>query len=156
MFAERAREDGVPIAFCGLVGGQDELLFDGHSFVVDRTGETIARAAQFEEDLLVCDVDLDGAARPLDGSDRAPGQSAKPPLVALPGYSPTPRTAAGARRLSEPIAPEEAEIYSGADARAARLRREERVLATSSSVSPEGSIPRSSPAWPPMRSAPSV
>jgi NAD+ synthase (glutamine-hydrolysing) len=110
MFAERALEDGVPIAFCGLVGGQDELLFDGHSFVVDRTGETLARAAQFEEDLLVCDVDLDGAARPLDGDDRAPGQSAKP-LVTLPRYSPTPLADPGARRLSEPITPEEAEIY---------------------------------------------
>ncbi len=59
MFGRRAREDGVPIAFCGLVGGQDELLFDGHSFVVDHTGETLARAAQFEEDLLLCDLDLD-------------------------------------------------------------------------------------------------
>ncbi len=61
MFAQRAREDGACIAFCGLVGGQDELVFDGHSFVVDRTGAMIARAAQFEEDLLVCDLDLDAA-----------------------------------------------------------------------------------------------
>ena len=35
MFAERARGYGVPVAFCNLVGGQDELVFDGHSFVVD-------------------------------------------------------------------------------------------------------------------------
>lgn len=111
MFAERAREDGVPIAFCGLVGGQDELLFDGHSFVVDRTGETLARAAQFEEDLLLCDVDLDAAARPPDGGDRPSGQSAMSPLVALPGHSPSPRADAGARRLRQPLVPEEAEIY---------------------------------------------
>ena len=64
MFAERAREDGVPIAFCGLVGGQDELLFDGHSFVVDRHGKTIARAAQFAEDMLFCDLGLDGPSAP--------------------------------------------------------------------------------------------
>ena len=41
MFAERARAYGVPIAFCNLVGGQDELVFDGHSFVVDAAGETV-------------------------------------------------------------------------------------------------------------------
>ena len=44
MFAERARAYGVPIAFCNLVGGQDELVFDGHSFVVDADGEIVARA----------------------------------------------------------------------------------------------------------------
>ncbi len=69
MFGRRAREDGVPIAFCGLVGGQDELLFDGHSFVVDHTGETLARAAQFEEDLLLCDLDLDAAGPPPGAPD---------------------------------------------------------------------------------------
>jgi NAD+ synthase (glutamine-hydrolysing) len=56
MFAERARGYGTYLAFCNLVGGQDELVFDGHSFVVDPSGEVIARAAQFEEELLVCEV----------------------------------------------------------------------------------------------------
>jgi NAD+ synthase (glutamine-hydrolysing) len=56
MFAARARAYGVHFAFCNLVGGQDELVFDGHSFVLDPQGEVIARAAQFEEELLVCDV----------------------------------------------------------------------------------------------------
>jgi NAD+ synthase (glutamine-hydrolysing) len=58
LFAERARETGAHIAFCAMVGGQDELVFDGHSFVLDPSGETIARAAQFEEDMLICDVEL--------------------------------------------------------------------------------------------------
>jgi NAD+ synthase (glutamine-hydrolysing) len=58
LFGERARETGAHIAFCAMVGGQDELVFDGHSFVLSPTGETIARAAQFEEDLLVCDLEL--------------------------------------------------------------------------------------------------
>ncbi len=53
MFAERARAYGVPIAFCNLVGGQDELVFDGHSFVVGADGELLARARQFEPDLLL-------------------------------------------------------------------------------------------------------
>jgi NAD+ synthase (glutamine-hydrolysing) len=56
MFAERARAYGAHFAFCNLVGGQDELVFDGHSFVLDPSGEPIARAAQFEEELLVCEV----------------------------------------------------------------------------------------------------
>jgi NAD+ synthase (glutamine-hydrolysing) len=55
MFAGRARENGVGFAFCNLVGGQDELVFDGHSLVVDAEGNVLARAAQFEEELLVCE-----------------------------------------------------------------------------------------------------
>ena len=56
MFAERAREYGAHFAFCNLVGGQDELVFDGHSFLLGPDGELLARAAQFEEELLVCDL----------------------------------------------------------------------------------------------------
>jgi NAD+ synthase (glutamine-hydrolysing) len=56
MFAARARAYGTHIAFCNLVGGQDELVFDGHSFVVDSEGRVVARAAQFEEELLVCEI----------------------------------------------------------------------------------------------------
>jgi NAD+ synthase (glutamine-hydrolysing) len=64
LFAERAREHGVYIAFCGLVGGQDELVFDGHSFVLAPDGTTIARAAQFEEELLICDLGARESPRP--------------------------------------------------------------------------------------------
>ncbi len=56
MFAARARSYGAYLAFCNLVGGQDELVFDGHSFVIGPSGEILARAAQFEEELLVCEV----------------------------------------------------------------------------------------------------
>jgi NAD+ synthase (glutamine-hydrolysing) len=56
LFGERARETGAYIAFCAMVGGQDELVFDGHSFVLDPHGETIARARQFEPDLLLCEL----------------------------------------------------------------------------------------------------
>jgi NAD+ synthase (glutamine-hydrolysing) len=56
MFAERARAYGAAFAFCNLVGGQDELVFDGHSLLVDAEGEVLARAAQFEEELLVCEL----------------------------------------------------------------------------------------------------
>src|SRR5437588_570444 len=62
MFSQRARDNLACVAFCALVGGQDELVFDGHSFVTDHTGQTLARGRQFEEDLLLCDVDLEAAA----------------------------------------------------------------------------------------------
>jgi NAD+ synthase (glutamine-hydrolysing) len=66
MFAERARAYGAHIAFCNLVGGQDELVFDGHSVVVDPSGATIARAAQFEEELLVCEVPATSPGPPAE------------------------------------------------------------------------------------------
>ena len=50
-----------PIAFCNLVGGQDELVFDGQSFVVDASGSVVARARQFEPDLLIWELGGDPA-----------------------------------------------------------------------------------------------
>ena len=57
MLRERAIETGCAIAYVNLTGGQDELVFDGQSVVVDARGEVIARAAAFSEELLVCDIE---------------------------------------------------------------------------------------------------
>src|SRR3954452_25500607 len=57
MFVTRARDNSCFIAFCNTVGGQDELIFDGHSCVIDDEGTILARAAGFEEELLVVDVE---------------------------------------------------------------------------------------------------
>src|SRR5881275_3320078 len=57
MFRTRARDTSAFIAFVNTVGGQDELIFDGHSFVLDDEGAVLARAPGFEECLLVVDVD---------------------------------------------------------------------------------------------------
>jgi len=57
MLVTRARDNASYLAFCNLVGGQDELVFDGHSVVLDDEGEVIARAPGFEEFLLVVDLD---------------------------------------------------------------------------------------------------
>jgi NAD+ synthase (glutamine-hydrolysing) len=57
MLVTRARDNSAYFAFCNLVGGQDELLFDGHSVVLDDEGEVLARAPGFEEALLVVDLD---------------------------------------------------------------------------------------------------
>ncbi|HXP28510.1 MAG TPA: NAD+ synthase [Solirubrobacteraceae bacterium] len=123
MFAQRARDNLACIAFCALVGGQDELLFDGHSFVVDHTGATIARAAQFSEELLICDVDLEtaAAARLRDSGHRAASRSPlskdRPARVSLlPGLPVSVRGDAGERGPGGPLAsllePIEAEIYA--------------------------------------------
>src|SRR5437870_8378035 len=57
MFVTRARDNSCFVAFCNAVGGQDELIFDGHSCVIDDEGSVLARAPGFEEVLLVVDVD---------------------------------------------------------------------------------------------------
>ncbi|MCW2958975.1 MAG: synthase, partial [Solirubrobacterales bacterium] len=61
MIAQRARDNLVAIAFCAQVGGQDELVFDGSSVVVDHAGVAVARSPQFRPDLLICDVDTAAA-----------------------------------------------------------------------------------------------
>jgi NAD+ synthase (glutamine-hydrolysing) len=57
MLVTRARDTSSYFAFCNLVGGQDELVFDGHSVVLDDAGEVVARAPGFEEHLLLVDIE---------------------------------------------------------------------------------------------------
>ncbi len=59
MLATRAYDNSVIIAYLNTVGGQDELVFDGQSFIVDQNGEIIAEGKQFEEDIIIADLDLD-------------------------------------------------------------------------------------------------
>jgi NAD+ synthase (glutamine-hydrolysing) len=58
----RAREAGATLAYVNMVGGQDELVFDGDSIIVDASGRLLARGPQFEEALVVADLDLPAAA----------------------------------------------------------------------------------------------
>jgi NAD+ synthase (glutamine-hydrolysing) len=57
MLAQRARDNVSWVVFVNAVGGQDELLFDGHSLVVDEEGEIVARGPAFEEALVIVDID---------------------------------------------------------------------------------------------------
>jgi NAD+ synthase (glutamine-hydrolysing) len=57
MFRTRARDTAAFVALCNMVGGQDELIFDGHSFVIDDEGVVLARGKGFEEELLLVDID---------------------------------------------------------------------------------------------------
>jgi NAD+ synthase (glutamine-hydrolysing) len=61
MLKQRARDNLTAFAFCALVGGQDELVFDGTSAVYDHNGSAVARAPQFVEHLLLADVDAHAA-----------------------------------------------------------------------------------------------
>jgi NAD+ synthase (glutamine-hydrolysing) len=69
--ARRAREAGCALAYVNLVGGQDELVFDGDSLVVGPDGDVVARAAQFVEELLVLDLDLPAATDPMPPPDES-------------------------------------------------------------------------------------
>jgi NAD+ synthase (glutamine-hydrolysing) len=63
MIATRATDTVAIFAYNNLVGGQDELVFDGHSFMIDETGKVICRGKQFEEDFLVADLDIESVFR---------------------------------------------------------------------------------------------
>src|SRR5438093_1009765 len=109
MVATRAADDVVWLAFVNMVGGQDELVFDGASVIVDPHGETVARGRQFVEEMVTADLDLDAVFRArlqdsrrrketLDvaGAPRIslpplPARSAPPPPVPAQMAEPLPR-----------------------------------------------------------------
>jgi NAD+ synthase (glutamine-hydrolysing) len=90
MLATRARDNSCWIAFVNAVGAQDELIFDGHSLVLDEEGEIVARGPAFEEALLVVDVDASTAVsrRLRDARRRALARARRelpnPPVVEIP------------------------------------------------------------------------
>ncbi|HST56422.1 MAG TPA: NAD+ synthase [Solirubrobacteraceae bacterium] len=140
MLAQRARENVACVAFCALIGGQDELVFDGHSCVIDHTGRTLARARQFEEELLLCDLDLSAASAarlrdarsrpaarrsdsrvqvlaqlPAARADEAPPAAPLAPAAAAPAGTDSAAAAdwpAVRAGLAELLTPEEAEVYA--------------------------------------------
>jgi len=63
MLATRARDNSVIVAYANMVGGQDELIFDGQSAIFDQNGLVIAHARAFEEELLTADLNIDGVFR---------------------------------------------------------------------------------------------
>jgi NAD+ synthase (glutamine-hydrolysing) len=111
MLADRAREYRVWICYTNLVGGQDELVFDGGSMVLDPKGNLVARAAMFQEELLVVDIPVDEGerfgTRPGDAIGRY--TTARPPLA----LSEEPANAAkpGIERRIAPELSQEAEVY---------------------------------------------
>ncbi|MCI0489119.1 MAG: NAD+ synthase [Blastocatellia bacterium] len=59
MLCTRAEDNAVALAYCNLVGGQDELVFDGNSLVISEGGQVMARGRTFEEDLVVADINIE-------------------------------------------------------------------------------------------------
>jgi len=59
MLKVRSRDNLISVAYVNMVGGQDELVFDGNSLILDAQGEILAKAESFEEELLLADIDLD-------------------------------------------------------------------------------------------------
>jgi NAD+ synthase (glutamine-hydrolysing) len=97
----RAREAGAALAYCNLVGGQDELVFDGDSILVSASGELLARGPQFEEALIVADLDLPASAGVSaetsgEAADAGDGTVITIERVALPDIPEMPVVGAGA------------------------------------------------------------
>jgi NAD+ synthase (glutamine-hydrolysing) len=114
MIATRASDYAVALCYVNMVGGQDELVFDGGSMVVDAQGHLLARASLFEEELLVCDIDVGDVMRlrlrdPRRRMERWQYQAAAPviPLAPAPAGQPRPPLTP---RIAPPLALEE-EVY---------------------------------------------
>ena len=116
MLSTRASDNAAIVCYVNMVGGQDELVFDGNSMVFDQTGELIAHGPSFEEDLLVVDLSLDALflARlhdPRRRSDRLAASMREVERIAVSG--------APERRVPRPALPaavspfldDEAEVY---------------------------------------------
>ena len=115
----RAAEAGAPLAYANMIGGQDELVFDGDSIIVDAGGRLLARGPQFEEALVVADVEVAAAdlsrAPGREAADAADGTAMTIHRVELgaagPGPAPVPPGTPGPQALW-PRRPDLDEIYA--------------------------------------------
>jgi NAD+ synthase (glutamine-hydrolysing) len=108
MICTRAADASVPIAYVNLVGGQDELVFDGGSIVVNEQGHLIARAKQFSEDLLIVDLDVRPVFRKRLLDPR--GRASAPPLPEVDVSPMRPAVQPMPMRL-EPVPSVDREVY---------------------------------------------
>ena len=106
--ARRAREVDAPVAYVNMVGGQDDLVFDGGSFVVGADGELLARSPQFVEDLLLWDLPGAGDG-PAEGTVKVTAEGTAEGTAA-DGPASTVDRAPLPRRVAPPLDPDE-EIY---------------------------------------------
>ena len=133
MIATRAADNGLFVAYLNLVGGQDELVFDGSSLVCDMAGEVIARSPAFAEDLLVIDLDIESVFRsrlrtPLSRKENPTilqeiGEARTTPVS---DYRAVDRPGLEANGMAPVMGPVE-EVYHALGHRNARLPPEERV-----------------------------
>ncbi len=110
MLGVRASDYGCYVVFCNLVGGQDELVFDGHSVVFDPEGSLVARATQFREDFQIVDLYTDQSLmqRLHDPRPRKENPERPPAVIKVPLHDPAPAESVEAR--VEPSLSEEGEV----------------------------------------------
>ena len=116
----RAREAGAALAYCNMIGGQDELVFDGDSILVSASGELLARGPQFEEALVVADLELPDALADSDAAagtsvDAGDGTVITVERVTLPPLARPDASAPGAGAVEGPFWPrlsDPAEVYA--------------------------------------------
>jgi len=113
MLGVRASDYGCYVVFCNLTGGQDELVFDGHSVVFDPEGGLVARADQFKEDFLLVDLYPDQSLmqRLHDPRPRKENSDHIPEIVKVPDYGPA--TTEPVEPRVEPPLSEEGEVLEG-------------------------------------------
>jgi NAD+ synthase (glutamine-hydrolysing) len=106
MIATRAADDVVWLAFVNMVGGQDELVFDGASMIVDPHGETVARAHQFIEEIVTADLDLDAVFRARLQDSRRRKETldvARAPVISVPPLPTRVQAPPAPAPLAEPL-----------------------------------------------------
>jgi NAD+ synthase (glutamine-hydrolysing) len=94
MITTRASDNLAIVAYCNLVGGQDELVFDGGSMIFDQNGDLIVRGKQFEEDLIITDLDMEAVFRmrlhdPRIRRERSTNEEKSLRKIELPDYRPS-------------------------------------------------------------------
>jgi NAD+ synthase (glutamine-hydrolysing) len=94
MITTRASDNLAIVAYCNLVGGQDELVFDGGSMIFDQNGDLILRGKQFEEDLVLADLDMEAVFRmrlhdPRIRRERLANEEKSLRKIELPDHSPS-------------------------------------------------------------------
>ena len=110
MISTRAADNELYVAYLNLVGGQDELIFDGSSLVCDATGGLIARGPAFQEDLLVVDLDIESVLRsrlrdprPRKENPTILREIGQPKVVHVSGFQPAQRPPLPRPPLLEPL-----------------------------------------------------
>jgi len=114
----RAREAGAALAYCNLIGGQDELVFDGDSILVSASGELLARGPQFEEALIVADLDLTASAGVSaetsgEAADAGDGTVITIERVALPDVPDVPDAVVGSSGADAEVEPGGPDLGAG-------------------------------------------
>ncbi len=110
LMARRAVENKAHVAYLNVVGGQDELVFDGHSVIIDPAGGVLARAKQFSEDLILADLDEKALGQPVKAGPKPSGAKVKVRTIKIDAR-PRARKRGMTSRISRSMGRHE-EIYS--------------------------------------------